>query len=165
MIEQPNKIIRDFIKTLDKQCKMTISSSYIIHEYLEAPHEPNNLPIGKGAVYVFTLPPTSNTIAGPNRALKVGKTGKNSNARFKYQHYKSGSANSTLAGAIENNLILLSYIGIKKLPDDIGYWIKKNTDRDNFFLEGDNKHVLSLFEVFLKGRLGPVYEGSLSKGG
>ena len=142
---------------------MELSVEEIDHELLIAPHSPKDLPSGKAAVYVFSLPATCTAPAGPNRALKVGKAGPNSNNRFRYQHYKSGSANSTLAGAIENNPILLSYIGISRFPDNLGNWIRENTDRDNFYVDGLRQDLLGFLEVYLKGRLGPIYEGSLSQ--
>jgi len=162
MIESPGKLLRDFVQATHLQYGIIICVDDILHQQLIAPHDPADLPRGKGAVYAFTLLANTTAPAGKNRALKVGKAGPNSNARFRYQHYKSGSARSTLAGAIENNLILLPYIGIEKVPEDIGVWIKANTDRDNFFVEGNRQDVLSLLEVYLKGYIGPVFEGSLS---
>ena len=148
--------------TLHEKCGIELPPNAISHDGSVAPHRTYDLPAGKGAVYVFTLPAGASAPAGPNRALKVGKAGPNSNARFRYQHYKSGTANSTLAGAIENNPILHSYIGLRETPKDVGAWIKQSTDRDNFYVIGDRRDVLGMLEVFLKGRLGPVFEGSLS---
>lgn len=162
MIENPRQIIEDFVLAVQKACGKSIAPHEITHECLVAPHDSKNLPAGKGAVYVFTLSQSSKSVAGPNRALKVGKAGPNSNARFRYQHYRSGSAKSTLAGAIENNPILHSYIGLDRAPADIGAWIRQNTDRDNFYVDADRKDILSMLELYLKGRLGPVFEGSLS---
>ena len=162
MVEAPHRIIEDFCRALREKCREHVSSDEIRHEYLPAPHIADNLPSGMGAVYVFTLPGSSEAPAGPHRALKVGKAGPNSNARFKTQHYKSGSAPSTLAGAIENNPLLFDFLGIDSLPVDTGDWIRKNTDRDNFFVDGSRKQLLSLLEVYMKARLGSVFEGSLS---
>jgi len=165
MIKGAEELIRDFVITIRNRYSINVSEDEIVHEHLEAPHVPTNLPVGKAAVYVFSMPANSIVPAGPNRALKVGKAGPNSNARFQYQHYKSGSANSTLAGAIENNLVLQSYIGLDQTPRNVGSWIQKNIDRDNFFVDGLRKDLLSLLEVYLKGRLGPIFEGSLSTSG
>ncbi len=115
-----------------------------------------------GAVYIFTLVESPQAKAPPNRALKVGKAGPNSNARFKYQHYKSGSAKSTLAGAIENNPLLWSYIGFPGVSVDVGEWIRNNTDRDNFYIAENKKEIIDFLEIYFKAILGPVFEGSLS---
>jgi hypothetical protein len=62
------------------------------NELLSAPHVPTPLPSGKCAVYAFSLSQGANCPAGPNRALKVGSAGPNSNARFQPQHYSPGLA-------------------------------------------------------------------------
>ena len=126
-------------------------------------HDFPDLMPGKCAVYVFSLSRDNKSPAGPNRALKVGKVGPNSGPRFKYQHYKSGSANSTLTGAIENNRILWGYLGIEEGNVDFGNWLKTNSDRDHFFLDGSQMEILSLLEVYTRGILGPIFEGSLKK--
>jgi hypothetical protein len=162
MVEEPKRLIEEFAVAIREKCGIDLPLNAISHDGSPAPHRTHDLPAGKGAVYVFTLPANANAPAGPNRALKVGKAGPNSNARFRYQHYKSGTANSTLAGAIENNPILHRYIGLRETPDEVGAWIKQSTDRDNFYVVGDRRDVLGILEVFIKGRLGPVFEGSLS---
>ena len=162
MVAEPTRLIEEFVDAIREKCGIELASDAISHDGSVAPHRTHELPAGKGAVYVFTLPANAKAPAGPNRALKVGKAGPNSNARFRYQHYKSGTANSTLAGAIENNPILHQYIGLRETPEDVGAWIKQGTDRDNFYVIGDRRDILGMLEVFLKGRLGPVFEGSLS---
>ena len=162
MVEAPHRIIEDFCNACVRKGREHVDPGEIGHEYLPAPHLARDIPLGRGAVYVFTLPSGSEAPAGPHRALKVGKAGPNSNARFRYQHYRSGSAPSTLAGAIENNPLLHDLLGIDSLPVDIGDWIRESTDRDNFFVNGNRKTLLSLLEVYMKARLGPVFEGSLS---
>jgi hypothetical protein len=91
----------------------------------------------------------------------VGKAGPNTLARFKYQHYKPGSARSTLAAAIVNNRILWDYIGYDASVEDAGFWLKANTDRDHFLLPIHREAVLPQLEAYVRGLLGPVYEGSL----
>jgi len=162
VVQNPKSLIDEFFAALSERCELVLHTETVSHEVTVAPHATSDLPPGKAAVYVFTLPSTSIAPAGPNRALKVGKAGPNSNARFRYQHYKSRTANSTLARAIENNPILQPYIGIQELPNDVGAWIRQNTDRDNFYVDGERRDILSMLEVFLKGYLGPVFEGSLS---
>lgn len=162
MIENPQELIKDFIKVINKRSNIQISIEDIAHELLLAPHPPGDLRPKHGAVYVFTLTSSTVALAGPNRALKIGKAGPKSNARFRYQHYKSGSSKSNLAGAIENNPILWSFIGLPIHDKNVGEWIKENTDRDNFYIAEDKKKVIDLLEIYVKARLGPVFEGSLS---
>jgi hypothetical protein len=60
-------------------------------EKLPAPHlPPTKLPSGRMAVYVFAKGP---------EALKVGKVGAKSQARYTSQHYNPGRAMSTLAAS------------------------------------------------------------------
>ena len=162
MVEAPHRIIEDFFRVLQGKYGCRVDPNEIGHECLPAPHSVGNLPPNRGAVYIFKLHGSSEAPAGPHRALKVGKAGPNSNARFRYQHYRSGSARSTLAGVIENNFPLHDFPGIDFPTMDIEGWIRKNTDRDNFFVDGSQQRLLSLLEVYIKGRLGPVFEGSLS---
>jgi hypothetical protein len=165
MIPNPEKLIEDFMKALKENHCISIDKKEIIHECKLSPHGFPDLILGKCAVYVFSLSKDSTALAGPNRALKVGKVGPNSGPRFKYQHYKSGSANSTLAGAVENNRVLWGYLGIKNKDTDFGNWLKVNSDRDHFYLEASQLKILSLLEVYVRGVLGPVFEGSLKNNG
>lgn len=160
MLHDPNEIIEGFIKDARSQLGLPVNTSAIRHDCWPAPHQPKDLPLGYGAVYVFTLSSASKAAAGPHRALKVGKAGANSNARFRYQHYSPTSASSTLAGAILNNQLLWTYIGYPGASIEIGQWIRQNTDRDNFYFSDDR--LIGLFEVYAKARLGPAFEGSLS---
>lgn len=162
MIENPQSYIKEFVVEVRNRLGLEISSNEIKHELWKAPHRAKDLPSGFGAIYVFTLAESSQAKASLNRALKVGKAGPNSNARFKYQHYKSGSARSTLAGAIENNPLLWDYIGSPGISANVGEWIRNNTDRDNFYVPERKKEIIDLLEVYLKAILGPVFEGSLS---
>ena len=132
----------------------------IEHERQLAPHKAHKLFQGKCAVYVFSLSASygQNCMANPHRVLKVGKVGPNSNARFQSQHY-SGSAQSTLRGSLLRTPVLWPYLGISSLvADQTKSWIEENTDRDNFYLPGEELNVLAELERYLKGRLGPVFE-------
>ena len=63
--------------------------------YIPAPHTiPEDLPAGFAAIYGFH---------DEADWLKIGKVGPGSGPRFRYQHYKSGSAPSTLAGTLFKN--------------------------------------------------------------
>ena len=162
MVEAPDRLIEAFCRAHARKWGERIPTYRIRHEHLAAPHTAGKLPAKQGALYVFSLPASPKMAAGPNRALKVGIAGPHSNSRFQYQHYKAGSAKSTLAGAIENNPILHDYIGFDPVARDSGEWIRRNTDRDNFFIHENRQSILPLFEVYVKACLGPMFEGSLS---
>ena len=57
--------------------------------------------------------------------------------------------------------VLWSYLGIRDLADDaVGEWIKANTDRYNIYLPvSSNMPFLDLLERYIRGRVGPVFEG------
>jgi hypothetical protein len=89
-------------------------------EFLPAPHkQPSSLPSGKMAIYAFW----SN-----DEWLKIGKAGSNSGPRYISQHY-TGSAMSTLAGSLANDIHMNDVEGFDKLKP--GEWIKKSTSRVN----------------------------------
>lgn len=154
MIENVHGLISDFV-TVAGLSGFSIMSADIVHEILYAPHRPVNLPIGKQAVYVFSL-------ANPHSVvLKVGKVGSNSNARFLSQHYNPKSSNSNLSKSLLKNELTWGKLGINTLSEvSVGNWIKQNTDRDNFYINSEfGLSLLSLLEVFLQCRLQPVFEG------
>ena len=160
MLPDAPKLIEEFVADIRDYLGVVADQSEISHDSWTAPHQPKDLPSGFGAVYVFSLSSGSCARAGAGRVLKVGKAGPNSNPRFRYQHYASGSAMSTLAGAIKNNPLLWGYIGYPGMQTDVGTWIKENTDRDNFYFK--DEQLIGRFEVYAKGLLGPAFEGSLS---
>ena len=132
------------------------------HDSQPAPHKGKALPSSDCAVYVFTLSEGygKRTGAGANRALKVGKAGPKCNARFQSQHYSSRAAPSTLAATLLKAQILWPFIGISSLDEAmVRRWIENNTDRDNFYLASSDAHLLGKLETYLKGRLGPIFEG------
>jgi hypothetical protein len=165
MIKDPKALMRAFLRA----ARISAEDAGICHESVRAPHKPPpKLPKGKCAVYVFSLATAHGRTcrAGPRRVLKVGKVGPNSHARFSHQHYKVGSARSTLADSLTTFRVLWPYLGIKDLPvDDAGKWLQANTDRDHFFVDAGKPDLLSQLEVYLKGILGPVFEGSLGSQG
>jgi hypothetical protein len=163
MVPHPNELISDFLEAVRQSHSRVLPPTTIVHECLRAPHLPPDLPAGKCGVYVFSPCSVTTAKAGPNRTLKVGKIGANSGPRFKYQHYSSGSANSTVAGALENNKLLWGYVGVADDTTAFGEWLKENTDRDHFFVDAANADFVPLLEVYLKAVLGPVLEGSLKK--
>ncbi len=98
MVKDAESLVADFVEVMSQSGARVTS---LVAEAQPAPHEPHSLPPGKCAVYVFSVSAShgSGCPAGPHRALKVGKAGLNSNARFKSQHYNPRSARHTLAGA------------------------------------------------------------------
>lgn len=118
-------------------------------EFLPKPHKPAGLPTGKMAVYAFFL---------NGQALKVGKAGANSDARYRSQHYNAKSAGSNLALSILTNPARIEATGIDEF--NAGDWIKQNTDRVNLLVsESLGDPMLSLLESFLHVRWKPVFEG------
>jgi hypothetical protein len=162
MVINPQSIIQDFILALGNHCGVNLAGNAIAHNLITAPHQYPNLPSGQCAVYVFSLSGNSAAPAGPNCILKVGKAGPNFGPRFKYQHYNPSSAGSTFAGAIINNGILWDYLGIPQNinANNVGLWIQSNTDRDHFYLDSAIYNILHYLEVYVKGILGPAFEGS-----
>ncbi|MCU7806468.1 MAG: hypothetical protein KZQ73_01150 [Candidatus Thiodiazotropha sp. (ex Semelilucina semeliformis)] len=119
-------------------------------EDLGSPHQPpKTIPEGKMAVYSFFY---------NGKALKVGKAGPKSKARYTSQHYSAGSAPSTLAASLENKP---EAIGLTKSEiSDSKEWLKQNTQRINFIINNRlGVDVLNLVEAFLIAKLSPVYEG------
>ncbi len=125
MIINSQQLIDDFITDMSLFVNIYVDPSQIFFDFWAAPHSPRNLPLGKSAVYVFSLTSFTQAPAGANRVIKVGKVGSNSNNRFQYQHYSGGSADSTLSVAIENNPILWGYIGFPGNTINSGDWLKK----------------------------------------
>lgn len=114
------------------------------------PHrQPSNLPVGKMAVYAFFH---------DDQALKVGKAGAKSTARYTSQHYNPNSAMSTLARSILTNPAKL---GLAALDDAaVGGWIRENTARVNLLIPASlGLPILSLLETFLHVRWKPLFEG------
>ncbi len=158
MIQDSLHLINDFVDTYNRNYNGNLDESEITHELHKAPHIPPKLMPGKGAVYIFSLTENINSPAGSHRVLKVGKVGQNSEPRFRYQHYKPNSAMSTLSGAIESKEELWEYLGFDASVD-VGLWIKENTDRDHFFIDGSKMEIISVLERYLMGLLMPVFEG------
>lgn len=118
-------------------------------EYLDAPHKPpSRLPAGSMAVYGFW---------GDGCWLKIGMAGAKSQARFCSQHYRAGSALSTLAGSLVGDPRMAALAGFD--ATDAGEWIRSATHRVNIFLPSSQpRELLALLEAFLHLRLRPRYE-------
>ncbi len=134
----------------------------IHHEALPAPHEQPGLPDGYGAVYAFSLADSygEGVRAGAGRVLKVGRAGPNSDARFRSQHYGLG-AGSTLAGSLLHYRVLWPWLGIDDLTErTVKDWIRQHLDWDHFFVPAGSASLLPTPEVYIRGRVGSVFEGA-----
>jgi hypothetical protein len=131
-------------------------------EVLAAPHRPpSSLPAGFGAVYAFALRSSSTVPAGGGRVLKVGKAGPNSVARFRSQHYSPGSAGSTLSGSIIKYPIPWPWLGITaEDAASIRPWMTSSLDRMHIFVWQPSPELLTTVELYVRARIGSVYEGS-----
>ena len=161
MIVNLGEFIKDFVKAA-RQAGYDLDVEAIKHEAQPAPHRPHSLPSGKCAVYVFSLKSSQggSCPAGANRVLKVGRVGPNSNARFQSQHYNPKSSQSNLSATLIKSRILWHYLGIESIDEtSAGIWIKDNLDRDNFYMDATKEKLLGELEKYLRGRLGPVFEG------
>ena len=148
----PEQLLEDFL-TVAELAGIKLQREAVRIETLRMPHKPpSKLPTGKMAVYVFS---------GRDRVLKVGRVGLRSQARYTSQHY-TGSAPSTLAGSLLKDEEAVRSYGTK--DENVSAWIKQNTDRVNFILDGDlGMRTLTLLEAFVQCRLQPEFEGFASQ--
>lgn len=145
-------LVANFIRVADL-AGVTIRPEAVAVEMLPAPHRPPILPAGKMGVYIFHW---------GSQCFKVGKAGPMTGPRYRYQHYKPRSSNSNLAKSILKDRENLGIAGIDE--DNVGAWIKENTDRVNILLDDDvGAPVLSLLESFLQCCLRPRFEGFASQ--
>jgi len=151
VINDPNGLIVDFL-AVAKLAGFSINVQDIRHEFLPARSECR--PNASCAVYVFSLKGQAQVV------LKVGKVGPNSGPRFVYQHYKPKSSGSNLAKSLLGAPAAWSRLACASLHDDnVGDWLKENTDRDHFFVLSNDALLTSLLEVFVQCRLRPLFEG------
>ncbi len=147
--ELVSEAIRDFRKVATLAHAEFPADGFTV-EIAAKPHKaPTTLPTDKIAVYAFFL---------NGQALKVGKVGPKSVARYTSQHYNPASARSTLAQSILTNATRVKAVGID--PGSVGSWIRKHTDRVNLLLPATfGLPILSLLESFLHVRWKPLFEG------
>jgi hypothetical protein len=142
-----NKLKNDLINSL-KYTNVIINDNQIDIINCGCPHQTSTLPKNKMAVYAFFY---------KNECLKIGKVGPNSNARYNSQHYNPESSRSNLAKSILSD----KYFSINNIKnDEIGDWIKENTQRINIILD-KNIGILTLgfIESFAILYYKPRYEG------
>lgn len=160
VLEDPNALLAEFVVAA-RAAGLGEWSGRLDHECLKAPHSTprfRHCP----AVYVFSLSPQygSQVPAGANRVLKVGKVGANSAARFTSQHYLPNSAMSNLAKSLLTERVLWPFLGINELtPQTVRAWMFNNLERDHVFVPVDAGGLARDLERYLRGRLGPVFEG------
>lgn len=113
-----------------------------------APHQPpSKLPATKMAVFGFW--------AG-DMWLKLSYAGPKSHARYASQHYRAGSAPSTLAADLADDTQMLLASGFS--PSAAGEWLKLSAHRFNVFVPADRPvSVLRDLKAFLNDRLKPRY--------
>jgi hypothetical protein len=151
MHQNPQQLIADFV-AVAALAGMPISAGDIRHESLPAPHKSPQLPRGTCAVYVFSLATDDSVV------LKVGKVGPKSGARFGSQHYIAASAKSNLSKSVPAGVAHWQRLGISNADEStVGDWLRTNTNRDHFFLQG--ARLTHLLEAFLQCRLNPLFEG------
>lgn len=140
-------IIKDFLKAA-QLADTNISESQIYIQDLGCPHEPQVLPEGTMAIYIFQL---------NGRFLKIGKAGPNSGPRFRSHPYNPNSSQSNLAKSILNDPNMKHYnLNTENIKD----WIRNNIARVDIILdESLGIFVLNFLEAFLHCKLKPKYEG------
>jgi hypothetical protein len=133
-------------------------------EVRPAPHQKPVLPPGEGAVYVFAISAAYGRLApcGPGTVLKVGRIGPNNKRRFRHSHYiPTARTISTLARSLLAHPILWPWLGIHDLDAEIvENWMLTNLDRFHFFMPGDCARVRAAMEVYIRARVGSVFEGA-----
>jgi hypothetical protein len=92
--------------------------------------------------------------------LKVGRAGPNSDARFRSQHYTT-SGRSTLAKSLLKHRILWPWLGIADLDETtVKPWMLASHGRLHIFVAGGSPLVLEALEMYVRARIGSVFEGS-----
>lgn len=135
----------------------------ITTELVKAPHRQPTLPAGMGAVYAFALSQSagSRAPAGPGAVLKAGRVGPNSGQRFYSQHYSPGSAGSSLAKSLLRYRVMWPWLGVAQLDAaTVKSWMLANLDRAHFYAPGDRLEVIAELEVYIRARVGSVFEGA-----
>lgn len=132
-------------------------------ERLPAPHQQPTLRANQSAVYVFALGPEAGRAApaGPGAVLKVGKVGPNSGPRFYSQHYSPGSAGSSLAKSLIRYRVMWPWLGVDHLDvSNVKSWMLRSLERAHFYVPGVHHEVLAELEVYIRARVGSVFEGA-----
>lgn len=156
MIEDTQALISDFEAALGVPL-----ATAVCHESQLAPHQGHELPEGKCAVYVFSLCKNygDRVPAGRNRILKISEADCDSTTRFQLQDYNLSPAANDLADLLLEGKLFWPYLGITEMSEaSVRSWIQENTDRDNFYLSASDAPWLGRLEIYLRWRLGPLFE-------
>ena len=157
-METPEQIIahiQNLIFYADKiastQFHLSDNSGKPLFEIKHQPKEGNHsLSLKNGYMAVYTF-------VSDDGWLKVGQVSKNSNQRYKYDHYKTDKG-STLARSLINDPENCSLN-----ESNVGDWIKNNCDRYDVWIDSSRfsnpKIVLNFVEGLLQYNLNPRYEG------
>jgi hypothetical protein len=137
-----------------------VSMNDIIIDRIYPPHASFKFIRDHFAIYAFSLLLTDGTLTSSGRALKVGSARHGSAPRFFHHHYKPNSSGSNLAKSIINNEWLWECLSVATLnANNVGQWIKQNTLRDHLFIPIKFITLQFKIERYVRGRLGPVFEG------
>jgi hypothetical protein len=102
LLENIGKLVSEAIADFSKVTDL-VGPDGITPEIMPRPQKSKGLSAGKMAVFAFFL---------NGKALKVGKVGANSDARYRSQHYNPRSAGSNLASSILKDPAKVGAIGI-----------------------------------------------------
>jgi hypothetical protein len=112
-------------------------------------------------VYVFSLAEHVDCPAASGRVLTVGRVGAGSNNRFRYQHYSTTAAGSTLARSLVKYQLLWPWLGISHLDaSSVREWMKGNFDRANIYVSPEGLNQLPSLEMYVRAHAGSVFEGA-----
>jgi hypothetical protein len=163
MLVDPQALVADFAGAASA-CAVPGWPCVVQTEVIRAPQGRQPvLPVGSGAVYVFALSAEAGrrAPAGPGAVLKVGRVGANSGARFSSQHYSHTSAGSSLAKSLLRYRVMWPWLGIESLDaSTVKSWMLQNLDRAHFFVPGEHREVIAELEVYVRARVGSVFEGA-----
>ncbi|MDR2558676.1 MAG: hypothetical protein LBC86_03915 [Oscillospiraceae bacterium] len=142
------KQIEEIFKSIFDTKKHPIKEGQYYIQDLGVPHRSKTLPQGKMAIYTFVH---------NGQFLKIGKVGKNSNARFSSQHYNPGSAMSTLSKSILRDPSMKNH-GLNHA--NIKPWMKQNLHRIDIIIDaGLGNEFLARIEDVMHYMFNPKYEG------
>ncbi len=87
--------------------------------------------------------------------------GPNNKRRFRHSHYVAEARTiSTLAQSLLAHPVLWAWLGIEHLDaGSVENWMLTNLDRTHFFLPGDRAQVRATLEIYIRARVGSVFEG------
>jgi len=143
-----NKQMKIVLMDIFKAVGAPITKDSFIVDDLGIPHKPNNLPKNKMALYMFIH---------EDHFIKIGQADKNSNARFKYQHYNGHAGSGSLCYDIINDPEMKKY---NLSMDNVSDWMKANLHRIDILIDAElGKLALNIAEASMHYIYNPKYEG------